>query len=237
MQDIPENILNQILSIPGCEGIIFTGSRQQGTATKDSDWDFYVLLEDDVRSFRKTWIYEGEFIETFCNTLESINKYELVTNKISNAAIRILATGTIVHDTNKKMAEIQIRAKELYEAGPPELSDEDKVVLGYTLRTFVDDLKSLGELRAPGYHLQDSALQYTVESLYKLEQKWMAKPRSVENDISLINPEFAEVYLAASRLSEDQRTEKIIEAIELLAEIYNLPFNGEVMQYREKGNK
>jgi hypothetical protein len=233
MQKIPDQILNQILAIPHCEGVIFTGSRQQGTATKDSDWDFYVLLEDGARSFRKTWIYNGELIETFCNTLESINKYELVTSKISNAAIRILATGEIVYDSEGEMAKVQSRARQLYETGPPELSDEDKIILGYTLRTLVDDLKSLNKLNVPGYYLQCIALQCVIESLYKLERRWMAKPRSVERDIQSIDPTIAEAYISAITATKDTKTEKTVEVIELLAKRHKLPFDGEVIQYRE----
>lgn len=227
--NVPKDILDQIKSIPGCEAIIFTGSRQQGGFTDSSDWDFYVLLSDEFKSFRKTWIFNGQFIETFCNTLESIDENELINSKISNAAINILATGIIVHDTDNRMLEVQRRAIELSEKGPPGPSEEQKLVMGYTLKNHIDDLEALNELNISGYYLKQIALQFAVESYYKLGKRWMPRPRSIESDIQIHNPAIGELYV---RSSETMKAVDIVDLLKSIADIYNIPMNGEVFQYR-----
>lgn len=230
--EVPEDILDQIKAIDGCDGILFTGSRQQGDATSSSDWDFYVLLDDEVASFRKTWIYNGTFIETFCNTLASINEHELITSKISNPALRMLATGTIVQDKSGRLVEVQARAKQMYSDKPPELDDEAKLVLGYTLRAIVDDLESLEELSVEGYHLQNTALVAAVENLYRLEQRWMAKPRQIEQDIASIDANWSELYATANKATGRKKTEAIISLLESLMAKHNINSSGEVYQVR-----
>lgn len=232
-EKVPQDILDQIASIEGCEGILFTGSRQQGTATKESDWDFYVLLEDNNKSFRKTWVHEGIFIEVFCNTLDSINTNELVTTKISNPALRMLATGDIVLDKSGRLKEIQERARLMYEAGPPVLTDEDRGHIGYMLRNIIDDLNSLNELGVLGYYLQNTALVTAVESFYKFERKWMAKPRQIEDDIQQIDQEWADLFFRANTTTRKEKGEAIIELIASLATKYKIPLTGEVYQVRK----
>lgn len=230
---VPKDVFEQIAAIEGCEGIMFTGSRQQGTATKESDWDFYILLEDSQKSFRKTWVYDGKFIEVFCNTLDSINANELVVTKISNPALRMLATGDIVLDKERRLEAIQERARLMYEAGPPALSNEDKGYIGYTLRNIIDDLKSLDELGVSGYYLQNSALVTAVESFYKFERKWMAKPRHIEGDIQNIDHKWANQLERASSAIGKEKCEAIIELITSLANSHNIPLTGKVYQIRE----
>ena len=211
---------------------MFTGSRQQGTATKESDWDFYVLLEDDQKSFRKTWVLEGIFIEVFCNTLDSINTNELVTTKISNPALRMLATGYIALDKKGRLKEIQDHARQIYEAGPPVLTDEDKGHIGYMLRNIIDDLNSLDKLSVLGYHLQNTALVTAIESFYKFERKWMAKPRYIEDDIQQIDQKWADLFFRANTITGKEKGEAIIGLITSLATNYDIPLTGEVFQVR-----
>lgn len=233
MSAIPQDILEQVTAINGCEGVLFTGSRQQGAATDSSDWDFYVLLEDGFDSFRQTWPYNGSFIEVFCNTLQSINDNELVTDKISNAAVLMLATGTIVLDKHGRLKDVQKRAKELYEPGPPPPDKEEILLIAYTLRAYVDDLKSLEELDLDGYFLQLKALVYAVECFYKLEQHWMASPRAIEKDIEQIDKDWASMHLRCNQSTGAQRTKAIINLIESLASKHGLSLSGEIMQVRD----
>jgi predicted nucleotidyltransferase len=233
IMNVPEDIKNQLMEIPFCEGIIFAGSRQNGTPTKESDWDFYVLLEDGAKSFRKTWKYEDTFIETFCNTRESINENELVTNKISNSGIHILATGDIIFDKFGRFAEIQSRAKKLYDDRPPELSGEQKQAMGYTLRMYVDDMKSTEELGQEGYYLQNVVMAYALECFYKLKRKWMVKPRDVEENIKELDSSWGNMYINIFKSPQSEHPNLIVALIEELARINDIPMSGEILQYRK----
>ncbi len=233
MQDIPNDILNKVKAIEGCDGILYTGSRQQGSATTTSDWDFYVLLSNESKSFRRTWIHGNTHIETFCNTLASINENELVTSKISNPALNMLATGTIVFDSHGRLADVQSKAQQIYTAGPPKLDDEALAILGYVIRTLIDDLESLGELSVPGYYLQNGALVTAIESFYKLKQRWMAKPRQVEANLQTIDNHWANLYIEANEAVGTQKTAAIIKLLKALINKHNVVATGEVYQLRK----
>jgi hypothetical protein len=233
MENIPDDILKQIESIPGCDGIIFTGSRQQGTATKNSDWDFYILLADGFESFKKTWAYMDTFIEVFANTLDRINMNDLDINKFPNPAIGMITTGIILTDKSGQLKKIQSRAKRIYRDGPSALKDSQRLFIAYFLRTFIDDLISLEELNIDGYYLQERATIYSLESFYKLNRKWMPKPKDVEKDLFAIDHEWARAYEKVNIERGKERIDAIILLIELLAKKHGLILNGLDIQIRD----
>lgn len=63
---IPTNVLRYLRKISGKKALLFTGSRVVGKATLNSDWDFFVILDDKFSEWRNTSLIDKHLVEVFC---------------------------------------------------------------------------------------------------------------------------------------------------------------------------
>ena len=110
-------IVKKLKKISCCEGIIYTGSRQEGDFTEDSDYDFTVLVSKG-KSYYKTFRYKGLLVDICCATPDIIRKQDFTRDAVANAELGIIAHGEIVYDKSGRMNALQKQAKKIWALGP-----------------------------------------------------------------------------------------------------------------------
>jgi len=93
INDIVKTILN---AVPAREIYIF-GSFANGTANEDSDYDFYVVIPDDLQPIETTWKITGSIskeikrkrsIDMLVGTTSKFNKYKNALGFIEDEVIK-----------------------------------------------------------------------------------------------------------------------------------------------------
>lgn len=226
-----KTILPMLKKIPHCEGIIFSGSRLTGTQTKNSDYDFTVLISKG-KSYYKIWEYKGYMVDICCVTYDKAKEKDLVKTRTSNAELFILATGLIVFDKYGNMKKIQDESKKIWKSGPAKISKNDITEIGYAFKTYIDDLKSSVEKNIDCYYYQNYVIYNVVKFFFKLYREWQTRPRDIEQEIQRIDVRFWKLFKDANSSMDKDRTIKIIVMIKYLVKKFNLPQTGYI--YFEK---
>jgi predicted nucleotidyltransferase len=163
-----------ITADPEVIGVLFTGSIQQGRAQATSDLDLYVVTHKD-HYWRATRRYEGVETELFINNVASM-KWR-ITRPDEIAATAGFATGEILLDRTGELAELQVIARERWEAGPRPVSENQIVLLRYALTDLADDLADVADDPVAS-RVQGAALVSKATDAYcKLNRHWGDKPK------------------------------------------------------------
>jgi hypothetical protein len=152
-------------------GILATGSRIHGTPGPTSDLDAHVLIAQPRRQ-RRNIILDGVEVEMFINPPFQIRRY------FSSRGVdeHMFTFGRAIYDPRGVVAGLQAEARARWEAGPPPLEAT------WMPRYFAADL--LRDLEDVAAHDQASAelliariVDQLIESHYRLNRRWPAKPK------------------------------------------------------------
>lgn len=214
-------IIEKLKKIPHCVGIVYAGSRVEGSFTKTSDYDFTVLT-DKGKSYYKIFYYKNLLIDICCVTEETINKQDFDRNKISNAELSILAHGKIVFDKTGKMNTVQKKAKKVWTLGPI----ADKKEAGYLCTMFLYTLnKKRNEL---AYYEWTIITNKIVKLFFELHNTWLPKPFQVETKIKELDGNFFKFFETAFLSKSEDRINSTKQVIKYLIKKFNLPQTREI---------
>lgn len=196
---IPLDIITQLKKIKNCEAILLMGSRAQGKENKNSDWDFYIILKDGSKSWRKTWKYKNTWIEIFCVDKKGMKK-EFNQDLIEGRGVvtYMLATGYIVLDTSAKtLRNLTTIAKKNWKKGPNKLTPSELNWINYDISTYVQDIDDCLHANNPAHIVFNQAYNEFIRYYYRLSNMWLPRPKQRLNDLK----------------SDHRRIYKFIEAI------------------------
>jgi len=214
-------IIEKLKKIPHCVGIIYAGSRIEGSFTETSDYDFTVLI-DKGESYYKIFYYKDLLIDVCCATAEIINKQDFDRNKVANAELFILANGKIVFDKAGQMNTIQKKAKKVWALGPI----KDKKEAGYLCTMFLYTLsKKKSEL---AYYEWTVITNKLVKLFFELHNVWLPQSFQVETKIKGLDGDFFKLFEMAYRSSAEHKVNSTKQMIKYLIKKFNLPQTREI---------
>lgn len=189
MQDTA--ILQQVLSLLQAEfgddllGVLAAGSRIRGEGDATSDIDLPVVIAQPRRQ-RRNSVVEGVEVEMFLNPPFQIRRYFADERASGRGAEQHMwVTGRIFYDPQDVMAELQAEALAQWQAGPPPLSTAERWLARYTaadgVRDIVDVLDADPE-RAT--YLIGRLLPEVVNTFYRIQRRWLVKPKRVLLDLA-----------------------------------------------------
>ncbi|MDD2656708.1 MAG: nucleotidyltransferase domain-containing protein [Patescibacteria group bacterium] len=219
-------ILEKLKKIPNCEGIIYAGSRVDGDFSKNSDYDFTVLISQG-KSYYKIFNYKNLLVDICCATEKIIKEQDLNRKETSNPELAIIANGNIIFDKSGQTKKIQNKAKQIWKLGPNKPTKQDLVEAGYLCTTFLHKLSKKNSDQA-FYHWND-VMKKMLNIFFKLHYTWQPKFFEVENTIKNIDSNFFKIYKKVyndkNQQIKIQSTKKLIKYI---VKKFNLPQTGEV---------
>jgi len=219
MDNILIKITDHLKEITFCEGIIYAGSRQTGDFTKTSDYDFTVLIEQG-EFYYKIYQFEDIWIDICCATEQIINDHDLVSDRVSNAELSILAKGKILFDKHGSLEQIHKKAQEIWTKGPQKATKEDIQEASHLCTTFLHKLNKPSSSKAYACHSEILSKLNTL--FFKLNRIWMPKPFEVEGEIQATDPDFLKLYLEANSSLDQDKIEKLSQLIAYFMQKNNL---------------
>ncbi len=189
MINIPKSILTEIQKIKGCQAIMLTGSRTVGKASKNADWDFFVILKDGVPRWRKTWKIDGEWVEVFCNDQKQIKKeFQEDLQEGRGVTTFMFVSGEIVHDSKGKiLGRLVKQAKQNWQKGPKSLTKLGLAWKDYDMATYIQDIEDCLHDNNPALLLINYAVNEFVNNFYRFSNIWFPRPKDRLNDLSKRN--------------------------------------------------
>ena len=181
------------------EGIIVTGSRVAGTATKNSDIDIHIILSDKTKwRERGNKRVDGFLMEYFANPTKTIEQYfKNDIERQKKVTARMFALGIILFDKRGEMAKLQNKAQKELKRTFPKRDKEWIETQKYLLWDSLDGLLDLYEENSPGFYYQyrmhiNKLLE--VYSIYKRAEFLT----SIKTYKYFTDPSFAKKYKIAS---------------------------------------
>jgi predicted nucleotidyltransferase len=177
--------MSDITADPEVVGVVFTGSVQQGRPALTSDLDLYVVTHKD-HYWRATRIYEGVEVELFINNVASMRWR--ITRPDEIAAVAGFATGEVLLDRTGEVSELQGLACQRWEAGPPELPEEQVRMVRYTLNDLCEDLRDVEHDPAAARVVGHAAVNQAMQAFCRLNRHWGDKPKRIVGYIAERDP-------------------------------------------------
>lgn len=237
---IPEQILNELERIKNAEGYMLTGSRVLGKISKNSDWDFFVLLKKGVARWRKTWLVDNEWLEVFCNNEVQIKKYFKEDLKGGRGVnIFMFVTGKIVKDSPKRtMLHLIMRARHLWQMGPNRLTKKDRQMIDYNIATAIQDVEDLLHDNSGDMFLINQTVNDFIKHYYRLKNIWLPRHKEILHDFSKREKELTKLIDRINRANNWK--EKSYLAIQLgqrIGKKFGLSLDGCLYLPPEKNSK
>jgi len=219
-------ILEKLKKIPYCEGIIYTGSRLEGNFSKNSDYDFTVLISQG-KSYYKIFNYKNLLVDICCATEKIIKEQDITKEKISNPELSIIANGNIIFDKSGKMKKIQKQAQKIWKSGPNKLTKKDLAEIGHLCNTFLHKLSK--DKSDEAYYYWNEIMKKMVIMFFELHQTWQPKFFEIEKNINKLDSNFFVLYKKANTSKDNKTKIKMTKKmIEYLVKKFKLPETGEI---------
>jgi hypothetical protein len=172
-QQLFEHIIGLLQAEFGDEllGVLATGSRIHGTPGPTSDLDVHVLIAQPRRQ-RRNIVLGGLEVEMFINPPFQIRRY------FSDRGVdeHMFTFGRALYDPHGVVAQLQAEARARWQAGPPVVIDA--WMHRYGPADLLRDLDDIGTSDAAAANLLIARIvDQLVESHYRLNRRWPAKPK------------------------------------------------------------
>ena len=228
---IPEFILKELNKIKIARAILLTGSRAIGRESKNSDWDFMIILKNGSPRWRKTYRLNNEWIELLCNSKEQIEKEFLEDLKEGKGTTTYMfATGFIVKDSNDKiLKKLTSRARTNWNRGPKKLSKNEIGQINYKISTCIQDIEDcLYENNHAALVVDDTIVQF-VKYYYRLGNVWLIRPKERLEDIKKMNPKIYNLIIGAEEAKDWRKKAKLVISMgKIIGKKYQLNLSGEI---------
>lgn len=181
---IPHSILSELKKIKGSVGYLLTGSRVLGKISKNSDWDVFVILQNDQKPWRKTYKVENEWLELICNTVDHV-KSEFKENRSSGRGVTtyMFKTGQIIRDDKfHTLTNLIEEARKIWNKGPRHCTKKELNWIGYDIATYIQDLEDCILDDIESTLIANYALNEFVMYFYRLANVWQPRAKDVLND-------------------------------------------------------
>ncbi len=231
MPEVPAILLEELKRIKGAEAILLTGSRAIGKATKNSDWDFFVMLKDGMPRWRKTYKVDGTWLELLCNDEKQIKKeFEEDKKEGRGVTTYMFATGYILRDSSSGILQHLTKlAKRNWEKRPTKLSQRDLNFINYDISTYIQDIEDCLHDNNPALLLVNYAVNELVNYDFKLRGEWLPRPK---DRLAVFAKESKEAYRLVQEINQSEdwkiKAELAIKFGNMIGKKFNLPLDGQL---------
>jgi hypothetical protein len=175
-------------------GVLATGSRIHGQPEPASDLDLHVVIHSPRRQ-RRNRVVEGIEVEMFINPPFQVRRYLAESRGVDE---HMFTFGRVVHDPHGVVAAIRAEAASRWQAGPAPVRGREAWQHRYFPADLLRDLQDIGANDAATANL---LIVRTVEQLlrshYRLQGRWIEKPKRLLSHIQQWDPIAARFALAA----------------------------------------
>lgn len=231
MNPIPSFILTELEKIKGAEAILLTGSRALGKETKNSDWDFMIILKEGSPRWRKTWKMKDTWIELMCNDRKQIEKeFKEDLEEGRGVTTYMFATGMIVKDNSTKVLQaLTLHAKENWTKGPTKLKQDKINWIDYDISTYLQDIEDCLHENNPALLMINHAVNEFVNYYFRLGNIWLTRPKERMNDLKKRAPHLYKCILKINTTNNWKAKAKLAIALGVfVGKKYKLKLSGEL---------
>jgi len=207
-EQIIQHVVAQLQSELGTQllGVLAGGSRLRGEGNLNSDLDLVVVIEGKRRR-RKNIVADGVEVEMFFNPPFQMRRYfEEDRNSGRGLMPHLVSTGQICYDPRGVLAELQAEAQTIWAAGPAPLSlEEQQWRLRYAFADMLRDISDVVDDEEQATYLIGGWLPHVMNNYYRIQGRWLVKPKRVFRDLSSWDAPAAELARRATTGSARER--------------------------------
>jgi len=137
--------------------------------------------------------------------------------------IHMFAFGRAIYDPQDLIAQLQDKARALWQAGPPKLAESARWMPRYFAADMLRDLTDLGEDEAAAGLQIARIVDQLIETHCRLNRRWPSKPKRRLAELAGWAPELTQ--LAGAALTERTLAERRA-AVQRMAELVLAPIGG-----------
>jgi len=235
--NIPNFILKELKKIKISEAILLTGSRAIGKESKNSDWDFMIILKDNSPRWRKTYKVKDTWIELLFNDRKQIeNEFKTDLDVGRGTTTCMFATGKIIFDNkNKILKKLTTKAKKNWGIKPKKLSREKIDWISYDISTYIQDIEDCLNENQKAPLLINHAVNEFVNYYYRLGRIWLPRPKDRFQDIKKVAPKLYQLIVKIEQKNDWRKKANIALSMgKIVAKQYSLNLNGELVVLPKK---
>ncbi|RYG66466.1 nucleotidyltransferase domain-containing protein [bacterium] len=183
---------------PKADCVLLAGSFVRGEATQYSDLDLVVLYPELPQAYRESLIWEGYPVESFVHDAQTLHYFFEKMDRPTGfpSLMQMVVEGIEVPKPTIISMAMKILARQVIEAGPEALTEDDLRGRRYRITDLVDDIRaprSAAELRATGVQLHDALADFYFRS----QGLWSARGKTIIRKLRAHSPEFCARFEAA----------------------------------------
>ncbi len=195
----------------GADGIFVAGSVVRGEASTYSDLDLVVLFPKVKRAYRESYYYGNWPIEAFVHDPETLTYFLSVVDYQSGlpALHQMLMEGIFVPDETETSLNLQNYAREVFEQGPPPLTEEQNMYRRYQISEILDDIRdprSRDQLVASACRLYRKLADF----YFRTHGHWSARGKALPKQLRRVD---SELYHQFTQAFEDLFTNNRPQAL------------------------
>jgi hypothetical protein len=144
----PVSVATRVLEerFPECRSAFLSNGVLTSRRTPTSDLDIVVVLDGPPAPYRETIRAHGWLVEIFVHSRASLLYfYDFDARSGTSTLAQMCADGYVLRSVSDEAREIQVEARQVIDAGPPALSDEEREQRRYRLTDLLDDLSGASE--------------------------------------------------------------------------------------------
>lgn len=170
------------------EGVLWTGSRVNGRARMNSDWDFFVI-HDGLWRQRRLFEVAGDEVELFINPADQIRR-EYAAQEA--ATIGMFAEGRVVLDVRGTMQTLVQEARQRWMQAPLPWTAPQRDQWRYEALDLLKDVEDvLADDPDSAAYLMGLTVQKLLEGYYRLNGYWEPKAKYILPDVAAKSPNMA----------------------------------------------
>lgn len=228
---IPSDIIDQLKKIKNCQAILLMGSRAIGKETENSDWDFYIILKDGSKSWRKAWKYKNTWIEIFCvdsKTMKSDFAKDLIEGR--GLVTYMLATGYIVLDSPRKtLINLTKIAKKNWNKGPNKLTQSELNWINFDISTYLQNIEDCISKNNPAHTVFNQAYNDFIRYYYRLNNVWIPRPKKCLYDLKVNHKKMYQYIEAINKQNNWKNKAKLLLKLgKFIGKKFKLSLTGEL---------
>jgi len=160
-------------------GILVTGSRIHGTPGPTSDLDVHIIIASHRRQ-RRNMLLDGIEIEMFINPTFQIRRYMTDPDGLDQ---HMCSFGRAMYDPYGIVADLQIEAQNLWNAGPPPIQKQEEWHHRYTPADLLRDLEDVKSDEETCNLLIAKIVEQLIASHYCINRRWTQKTKRRLSDL------------------------------------------------------
>jgi len=235
---LPQAVSRALRRIRGAQACLLAGSQVLKKASKNSDWDVFVILKDGMPGWRKTWQVGEDKLEVFCSDRRHIEK-DLVDEIRGGRGITVhmFANGQIISDNARHdLRRLTKMASRLWKRGPESLSAAERAFADYDIATHIQDMEDCLIDKNKAFLLMNHAINEFVGYYFKLSGQWRPRPKDRLTVLSKRSPGLHRLIMKFNETGDWRKKAAITISIgKLVGRRFGLRLGGDLSVSRGTG--